>query len=98
MKVNTIKDLQKLVQLCRKTGIDAIEVDGVKLNLGPAPKRQRRAKSVASDFPEADLKVPQYTPSEEESTTEETISTDELTPEQLLMWSSASSEQQDTPT
>lgn len=85
MTVKDLKDLEKVIKLCRRMGIEAIEVDNVKLNLGPAPKPVTQ-HSVASDFPEASMKIPQYTAT---SGDPDAITSDELTPEQLLMWSSA---------
>lgn len=40
MKIENLKELHALVKLCRKAGINAIEVDGVKLSLGDAPAPQ----------------------------------------------------------
>lgn len=37
MKINTLKDLEKVVKLCRKSGIDSIKIDGIELQLGPEP-------------------------------------------------------------
>ena len=83
MKVDNLKDLQKLIQLCRKTGVEAIEVDGVKMNLGPAPFSQKQAKAVTKSAPYETFQV--HTPG---GIIEEIqIPTDGLTEEQLLMWS-----------
>ncbi|MES2214580.1 MAG: hypothetical protein V4485_00970, partial [Pseudomonadota bacterium] len=49
-------------------------------------KPRSRQSSIANDFPEANIKIPQYIPSTTESG-QGTIVTDELTPEQLLNWS-----------
>lgn len=66
MKIESLKDLEAIIKLCRKTGVASIEVNGIKLELGAeAPKR---LKSERSSDP---------------------ITTQEYTPEQLLMWSSA---------
>lgn len=82
MKIENLKDLQKLIQLCRKTGIEAIEVDNVKINLGPAPIiLQKQPKFVK---PQETFEV--HTPG---GITEEIqIPTNGLTEEQLLYYSS----------
>lgn len=49
MKIDTLKDLQALVKMCRKTGIKSIEVDGVKLQLGDEPISQKRNAAPVSD-------------------------------------------------
>lgn len=86
MKIDSIKDLQKVIALCRKLGVDALEVDNVKFNLGAAPKRSRKAANEGDIFPEASLKVPQFTPTTA-SLVADTIASDELTEEQLLFYS-----------
>ena len=92
MKINTLKDFQKLVQTCRKLGVDAMEVDGIKFNLGPAPKVNRRA-SFENDFPEADIKIPAYNPitnptvTYTSETAADIIKSDSLTEDQLLFYS-----------
>lgn len=37
MKIDTLKELEKLVQMCNKHGVSDIEVDGIKLKLNGAP-------------------------------------------------------------
>lgn len=91
MKIDTLKDLQKLIQLCRKEGIEAFELGEIKFNLGQKPKATKRLSSIADDFPEASIKIPQYNPIVEDNTA---IKTDELTDEQKLMWSVRSEESQ----
>lgn len=43
MKIDTIKDLESLVAMCRRKGVRTISVDGVTIELGdaPAPKRSK---------------------------------------------------------
>lgn len=81
MKIDTLKDLQKLIQLCKKTGTDHIRVGDVEIwiNFNEAP--QTEAKFVNESLPLGEVGV------------DTKIQTDELTPEQLLMWSSAPSDQ-----
>lgn len=33
MKIDSLKDLEKMIKLCQKNGVEAIEVDGVKISL-----------------------------------------------------------------
>ena len=88
MKIENIKELQKVIQLCRKQGIESFEIGDIKFTLGSLPKEEV-LRDVANDFPEASLKVPEFSPTSKP----DTIKTDELTPEQLLMWSAVSNEQ-----
>ena len=81
MKINDIKDLKKVIQLCRQTGVDIIKVDGVELVLGSAPRQPIKARNSSIETfssaigPDTPIETP-----------------DELTPEQLLMWSSEGSQ------
>lgn len=41
-----LKNLAKIIALCRKTGVTDLEIDGVKLSLAPtAPTKRTRAKN-----------------------------------------------------
>lgn len=86
MTITSTKDLEKIIILCQKHGVTAIELDGIKLNLGPKPTGKRRYKQVPMDLsPEANLKVPQFTPMAK--TIADQIDTDELSDEQLMFYS-----------
>jgi len=37
MTITSLKDLQKLIALCRRTGVQQIRVDGIELYIGEAP-------------------------------------------------------------
>ena len=37
MKIESLNELKKLFKLCREAGIDAMEVDNIKISFGPAP-------------------------------------------------------------
>lgn len=92
MKIDNLKELSKLIQLCRKTGVDAIEIDGIKLALGQAPKRATRPQGDAQAFPEASLQIPAFNGSPEATSdvkayVQEVIKTDELSDEDLLFYS-----------
>jgi len=82
MKLENIKDLQKVIQLCRKSGVDSIRIDNVEFHLGPKPMRYsnkalklEESTTYAPGGITADTQVP-VPPMP-----------DELTEEQLLMWS-----------
>lgn len=70
MKIENLKDLNKLIQLCRKTGVEAITVDGIELKLGNDPIKPSKRVSNRPNYEQ------------------DTVKTDELTPEQMLFWSS----------
>ena len=92
MKINSIKDLQKVLKLCRQTGVTTIEIDGVKLTLGPQPVSVRAPHIDLDAFPEANIRVPQYSPIQAQDTANSPIDTkidmpDELSEEQLMFYS-----------
>lgn len=45
MNVSTIKELAKLIDLCRKKGIEEIEVDNLKFKLGPVKEKFKDSSS-----------------------------------------------------
>lgn len=60
--IKDFKDLEKLIRLCRKTGIASIKVGGVEIELGTEPtdnKRQNKRFQV-EELPgiTADMKIP----------------------------------------
>ncbi len=72
MTLPEIKQLDKIIALCRKRGVSEITVEGVTIKLGDAPvKRNRQAKGPSKPFHQDDNRV----------------ETSELTPEQLLFYS-----------
>lgn len=96
MKIESFKDLRKLIKLCRETGVDAIEVDNIKFNLGAPPREKADTKPFVIDDPLAHAKIqvpdlPAVNPitgmSPEVKAQIEKIVTDELTEEELLNWS-----------
>lgn len=52
MTITSIKDLSKLIDLCRKKGIKSISVDGVAIELGHDPKPKRRNEPDISPVPQ----------------------------------------------
>lgn len=96
MKIENLKTLQKVIAVCRKNGVSAIEIDGIKMNITLEVSKPQPT-DYSSDFPEASIRVPKYDPaSPVEAATK--IATEELSPDQLLFYSSiptdASQEQQ----
>ncbi len=49
MKLESIKDLEAIIKLCRKQGVQTISIDGVSLSLGDVPQK---AKNGATDISE----------------------------------------------
>jgi hypothetical protein len=98
MKIENLKQLQKLIAVCRKTGVQSIKVDGIEFHLGQLPNTSRpvdRLKSFVS--PEADIAVPIYNGGDftgQSTEIQDKIDTSELTDEQLMMWSARPEEHQ----
>ena len=40
MQINSIKDLQKLVEMCRKTGVETMKVGNIEFTLGIQPAKE----------------------------------------------------------
>lgn len=80
MTIDSLKDLSKLIALCRKTGVDTIKVDGMEITLGIEPtalKKQRRS-SPRSLPPNPYGEIDENT---------NIMDMDSLTPEQMLFYS-----------
>ena len=76
MTINSLKELDKLIQLCRRRGVESIRVDGIEFHLGQEPTTQKRIRKTSANN--------QVNTAGDVSTID---TPDELTPEQLLMWS-----------
>jgi len=88
MKIDSIKQLDKLLALCQKRGVTSITVDGISLQLMPHKQPTKRGMIQHDVFPEEVIKVPVYNPGNiNESTAIETIDEETLTEEQLLYYS-----------
>ena len=88
MKIDSLKDLQKLLKVCQDNGVDAIKIDGIEMSIRPqtkAYKAPRERKSVFQPTPDEQIKVPAFQPQPEAPDIE---TPDELSDEQLLNWSS----------
>ena len=78
-----LKELKKFLQLCRDQGVDSIRYEGIEVHLGPMPYKAPRINKKA--LTEA-VTTKSYAPGG--ITADTKILTDELTPEQMLFWSS----------
>ena len=89
MKIDSIKQLDRLLALCQKRGVTAIKVDGIELQVLPhnqATKRGmiRHDSNIDTNvFPEESIKVPTYTPVIDDGKVDE----ETLTDEQMLFYS-----------
>jgi hypothetical protein len=87
LKIDNLRDLKKVLDLCRKAGVTDITVDGLAIHLGPLPvKASNKPKATFQDFPEARVPVPPFNGVTEPIERIETP--DVLTDEQLLFYSS----------
>lgn len=58
MTIDSLKQLEALLKLCRKSGVAAIEVDGIKLALGNEPIKPVKRVPERLDDPLANVSVP----------------------------------------
>jgi hypothetical protein len=89
---NDIKQLEKLMRLCRKMGVTYAKVLDVELQFGSEPRKASKPVEIPQD-PLATVSVPKpnlYSTLEPDPP----IQTDELTDEQKLFWSSADAHEQ----
>lgn len=87
MQLESLKDLEKLVKLCRKLGVDKIEVDGVKVELGAPPEIVDSRKNRISNLQENQVFIPGGIDQDTRIDMP-----DELTEEQKMFWSSSDSQ------
>ncbi len=103
MKIDDLDQLEKLIRLCRKTGISAIEIDNIKFNLNPIEKRVRTKAEPLAD-PLANASIPSFNgvldtddliaaskasaAAATKALQEQIATPDMLTEDQLLNWSS----------
>lgn len=50
MVISNIKDLSRLIDLCRKKGIDSVEIDNIKIKLGHLESKKSRKPEIVSDI------------------------------------------------
>jgi CO dehydrogenase/acetyl-CoA synthase delta subunit len=87
VEIKSQKDLEKLIRMLRKQGVEAIKIDNIELHLGKMPlKASSRPKAMSYSAPEESIKVPQFNGI---TTTEasDSVETDELSEEELLFYS-----------
>ena len=58
MTIDSLKDLEKLIKLCRKSGVSTIRVDGIDLVLSPIESQRPPKVSYEHQDPMASLEVP----------------------------------------
>lgn len=75
-----LKELEKLIKLCRKQGVESVRFDGIELHLGAAPM----PKAISH---KAKARTTTAIPGAEAFSMPDIDTPDELTPEQLLNWS-----------
>ena len=79
MKIESLKDLDKLMTLCRKRGVNAIEIDNIKFNLGPEISQVNRQAHnnpiVTGTFDPGEITMP------------DKIETEEISGDDLLFYS-----------
>jgi hypothetical protein len=85
--IDNLKELRAVIALCRKQGVTAIEIDGIKMSISPATPK---TKSIYDDLelpPEANMEI-KYTGEQTTKEIAEKIATESLSEEQLLFYSS----------
>lgn len=91
MKIESLKDLQKVIQACRKLGVQSIKIDNVEFHLGDLPHKSNLRKFTNISGLIEPIVSP-YTPGGIDENTKiiaenSAIKTDALTDEQLLYYS-----------
>lgn len=56
MKIDTIKDLEAVLKLCRKQGVTSISIDGIQLAIGDMPEEKPKTEQQNPAAP-----MPEYT-------------------------------------
>lgn len=91
MKIDSFRDLKKLVQLCQSLKVKSFTLGDMTLELYDMPDKPKRVRQVnidpgvlASNSVDENIQIPQM----------DRIDSDELTEEQLLYYSAPSSEPQ----
>jgi hypothetical protein len=88
LKIDSLKDLEKLAKLCRKVGINTIKVGEIEFHLGVEPyKAQKEDDSFVTD-PLARASIPMPNIEYNDPEPDKIASPDELTEEQLMHYSS----------
>lgn len=91
MQIDSLATLRKVLKLCRESGVTSIEIDGIKMSIALISSKRSNESSIFDNLelpPEASAVVPQYNPSNTIQEEAERISTESLTEEQILFYSS----------
>ena len=80
--IQDLKDLEKVIKLCRRTGVNKITIEGITLELGYEPlitsNKKSQVKSITNETGQID---------ETTNIVIDKIDTDSLTEEQMLFYS-----------
>lgn len=77
MKLESLNDIKKLIDLCRKAGVESIKVEGLELKLGELPETRRYTRRQS----QSELPVGTVTDGVQ------VVDEDSMNPEDLLFWS-----------
>lgn len=58
VKINTLNELKKLINLCRKEGVSIIKVDGIELVLSEKPTTYTNTRKNTQTYPETTIETP----------------------------------------
>ncbi len=93
MTISSFKDLEKLIKLCRKTGVDEITVDGITMKLGDVPLITSNKKVYENQIvSQRQTQIPGISVNLPPMPAEMQVPHDGLTDEQLLFYSAASAD------
>lgn len=87
MKLETLKDLEQAIKLCRKLGVDIMKIDGVEFHLGQLIAQPVKRRAVRLDATTPGTTPPGGITEEVTIPTTPGFEAPQLTEEQLLMWS-----------
>lgn len=86
--IKDLKDLKKLIQLCRVEGLDSLRLNNIELKFGPLPEKYKpKSKVIPEDTVFDPGQVPKYQQMPVQALVDK-IATDEMTEEQALFGSS----------
>ena len=88
MKIDSLKDLKSVLQLCQRLGVTDIKIDGIEAKITKVEKKPTKSVLEGLELPpEAYASVPRYDASSPLLPDNDEIKTDGLSEEELLMWS-----------
>ncbi len=89
MEIKSLKELQQLIRMCKKHGVEAIKVDNIEFKLSPEPKEEIINYPEQSLFDPGPIAVQGMGPDQIPINPDGSPKIGSLTEEQMLMWSSA---------